>query len=78
MLLIVYTKELTPEHLHMKFTKFHCSQNKEFEPRYYAKNFDNFCDVTIDETLALMWGRHPGTRTVLIMVHIVNKSIEHN
>ena len=41
--------------------------------RYYDSNLDNFVDVQTDEALALMRGKHLGSRTVLMSVHIVNK-----
>ena len=65
--------ELTLKDLRMKFEKFPCAPNEEYVARYYDSNLDNFVDVQTDEALALMWGKHLASRTVLMSVHIVNK-----
>ena len=64
---------ITLEHLLLEFGKFPISQNEEFVIRYYDNNSDNFCDVTTDDALTLMWGKQPGSRTVLMSIHIVYK-----
>ena len=64
---------ITLEHLLLEFGKFPISQNEEFVIRYYDSNSDNFCDVTTDDALTLMWGKHLGSRIVLMSIHIINK-----
>ena len=71
--LTVDVAEVTQRNLRMEFHKFPCRPNEEFVPRYYDSNLDKFFEVETDEDLALMWGKHLGSRTMLMSYHIVNK-----
>jgi hypothetical protein len=71
--LIVDAGEVTLRALHVELPKVPCRPNEEFVPSYYDINLDKLYEVKTDEDLTLMWGKHLGSRTVLMLVHIVNK-----
>ena len=71
--LTVNASVVTLKDLHREFEKFPCRPNEEFVPSYYDNNLDKYFEINTDEALALMWGKHLGSREVLMTVNIVNK-----
>jgi hypothetical protein len=64
--LTVDAGEVSLRDLHVELRKLPCRPNEEFMPRYYDINLEKLYEVKTDEDLAQMWGKHLGSRTVLM------------